>query len=235
MSEPKTIVNIVPTFLLRGIRPATVIENYRNGKYADLSISSLISNKINLSAVSTASLVSYGHTPESDVYTYRNASNNQQVIATTNHQAYSFFNKSGGHLPMGGHCYWCHRNYNQESVGIPIKMEVQYIQVPPTTDGPPHYEKQLIYYCDQCSYCSFECCLAGLKREHRIIEMSRNPFYFNSEQLLRGMHARVYPEAKPLIEANHFTLLKSNTGGFSDFIVPSNLPDQCSVDIDSSV
>jgi hypothetical protein len=223
MSEKKTVINIQPTFLLRSIRPSEVVEKYNKGYFKNLTWDNLIATIKPSPSKSQSSpnalvrdhtqLTTYGHNQESPIYSYKNSSNCQQVMVTTNHESYSYFNKTGGSLLIGGECIYCSRRYETEGLGIPVRMDIGYTLV--TRDNVSNYEKQLIYYSVDCKHCSFQCALARLQQNNHLTSTAKNPVYFNSEQLLRSLYRSMYPDGPRLIKADDPILLKSKGGSLS--------------------
>jgi hypothetical protein len=197
-----SIVGINPTFLLRKIDPVKIREKYFNGEYASLT---LPSTKINVTVPPNLMTMqpTLGTTPDCDVYTFRTKSNTLQTVATTNHQSYVILTTQGTTPPQGGECDWCRLRFDHPALGIPVRIE----EVRPD----PTAEPTLIYYIDGCM-CSFECCLAELKKHYSLSYRYRDPLYIDSEQMLRSLYAKVHPKAGFLRSANDFQLLRANRG-----------------------
>lgn len=201
-SKLDTITHITPTFLLKGIDPVKVITNYLNRKYDSLRLPlTKITTATNFTPVSL--LPRYGDSVNDQTYIYRDKTNNQQIITTSNHYSYSIVrdNIENGRpiqLLVKGKCRWCHLELKVEPVGIPIKIEIL-------------GNRSYVFHVDG-QYCSFECCYAGLKRLNIPNPYYRDPLYMDSEQMLKLMYSVIYPNAGRLREAPDWTLLKENDG-----------------------
>jgi hypothetical protein len=203
-----SIVGINPTFLLQKIDPVKIREKYFNGDYAQLTLPSTKIN-VNVPANLMALQPTLGTSPECDVYTFRTKSNTIQTVATTNHQSYVILTTQGVSPPLGGDCDWCRLKFSHAALGIPVKMD----EVRPDINSDPI----LIYYVDRC-LCSFECCLAYLKKHYAMSYRHRDPLYSDSEQMLRSLYAKVHPKAGFLSfrQANDYDLLRANHGSLDE-------------------
>jgi len=184
---------VVPTFLLRSVDPVAVLEAYQRGEYKN--VTQPPSSKVSMSnGISLAP--SYGSNPESEIYTYRNKSNNQIVVVTTNHQAYTAHINGEVYVPR--RCLWC-RGPIEEPIGIPVRLTID-------TEGVYHF------LVDRPYYCSFECCFAEIcLNNSRCI---RDPLYYDSEQMLRLWFRRAVGDTE-LIAAPDWWLLDENGGPLS--------------------
>ena len=63
----KPVMSITPTFLLRKVDPAKVLENYRAGKYAQYM---LPEQKIAVPTVSASVQPTLGTSPEDDIFSF---------------------------------------------------------------------------------------------------------------------------------------------------------------------
>ena len=118
--DKKTIVSVTPTFLLKGVDPIRIYNEYVQGKYVNMCIPH---NKIKLSVSSLALAPQHGTSIDSESYSYKDKTNNNQVVAMTNHIQYSIVKANDGkELPVIGKCEWCLRKIKQTPVGIPIAV-----------------------------------------------------------------------------------------------------------------
>jgi len=199
------IIEILPTFLLRGIEPQKIINKYLEGGYSEINKNTIEKKKINTQNIETLQLLpQYDKTHESEIYTYVDKSNVTRIVGTTNHAAYLIVkNSDGKELPYGNgrKCDWCHLELKAPPIGIPIKFE--WIEDKNT----------YIFHTDENLYDTFECCFSGLKRLTPPYFTYRDPLRMDSEQMLRFMYSVMYPKEKKLKEAPDWKLLKEN-GGF---------------------
>jgi len=213
VEKKKPIIEILPTFLLRSVDPAKVIADYQNGKYQNLSMHNKVENQptLNQRLPSISLLPDYDKSADSESYSYVDKSNVQRIVGTTNHRNYEIIKANtqlAGALPFGNgeKCNWCRVELTQSPIGIPIK-----IQCLKTKDASQGENKYYVFHCEG-SYCSFECCYAGLKQLNQPIFVTRDSLHMESEQMLRFMYDIIYPNSK-LQEAPDWRILKDN-GGF---------------------
>lgn len=196
-SDKKPLVSVTPTFLLRGIEPIKVLNDYLQGKFSQVT---LPNSKIQISSSSITLAPQYGNNGDSETYVYQHKINDHTIV-TTNHDKYILSKGSDPHeLPKGGCCLWCRQNIEISPVGIPVKIEKVF------TNAKYHF------YVDQPYYCRFECCFSGLKRDNPCCNIFRDPLYADSEQMLKLMFNILYPGKGPLKEAHDWRLLKENNG-----------------------
>ncbi len=199
-SSPLLTVN--PTFLLRGLDPSRIMDQYINGSFPRVQMPT---EKINISLISPVVSPSISSNPEDEIYMFRTKGNSFQTVATTNHQRYYLFTKEGREILKGGVCDWCRVSFDHIALGIPVRLDVHRDE---------HGREIFVYYLDGCM-CSCECALAELKRNFSLNYRYRNALYMDSEQLLRHLYSVMYPDAGPLREAPHYRLLKQNEGSLT--------------------
>lgn len=187
-----TLPTIVPTFLLRAVDPNAVLEAYLEGAYQQVTEPP---GKV-LAAKEISLAPSYGQSQKSEIYTYRNKSNNQTVVVTTNHDAYEAV--IDGKVYRPSRCLWCRGPIEEEPIGIPVKMTIS--------------EGIYYFHLDRPHYCSFECCFAELCLDNK--RCVREPLYCDSEQMLRLFFREVVGEEQ-LTAAPDWWLLEDNGGPLS--------------------
>jgi len=195
-NDNKAVVSsYTPTFLLRSIDPIKVLNDYLEGKFNNLAFPT---DKIKVATNMLSLAPQHGSTPNSEIYTYRDKTNSQQVIATTNHYQYSIVQASNGkELPIAGRCLWCLLDIEMPPIGIPVMIQ--------------YNNDEIIFHVDGC-YCTFECCYSGLLREKSASYVYRDPLYMDSEQLLKLMYKIMYPNEEKLKKSPDWRLLKENNG-----------------------
>jgi hypothetical protein len=194
----KSIISLVPTFLLRKVDPQRIYDQYREGKYQTIEMPT---EKLTVTTITNTLQPTVGVSSDSDIYAFQTKANTLQTVITTNHPQYVLFNTQGHPVLEGGTCDWCRQEFKHRALGIPIRLEEHVI----------NDQKVSVYYLDGCM-CSFECCLAELKRNYRQLYRYRDPLYMDSEQLLRHLHSQVHPNRGFLREAPDYRLLR-HAGG----------------------
>lgn len=196
----KPVVSVTPTFLLRGVDPIKVLNDYLQSKFCEIHLSK---TQVPVSSPNLTIAPQHGTTPESETYVYRTKSNTQQVVVTTNHNVFMMVKASDGTvIPPGGLCSWCRGEIKNNAVGLPVSITSN--------------QKTVTFQVDQPYYCRFECALSGLKRELSAFHLYRDPLYMDSEQMLRLMFKLMYPEAGQLQSAHDWKLHQRNNGPLND-------------------
>ena len=205
--DKKTIVSVTPTFLLKGVDPIRIYNEYVQGKYVNMCIPH---NKIKLSVSSLALAPQHGTSIDSESYSYKDKTNNNQVVAMTNHIQYSIVKANDGkELPVIGKCEWCLRKIKQTPVGIPIAVT----KVTRVSNNEKY--TNLTFHVDGLQ-CRFECAYSVLKRRNASSYLYRDPLHMDSEQMLLLMYRTMHPHSGKLMEAKDWRLLKENNGTLDD-------------------
>ena len=221
-TEDQTITAITPTFLLKGIDPINVLSEYIGGKYNNTKTTNSKPN-IGKSVTPISVVPKYGTSSEDQIYIFKDKSNINQTVVTTNHEAYTrvkaYYNGDGLQKSqiigtdegpeIAKECVWCRSEIKTEALGIPISIEI-------LQDRETH-EKAYVFHIDgNDDYCCFECCFSGFKRLNPASVIFRDPLYMDSEQMLKFMYSCVYPKGAPLREAQDYRLLKRNNGPLTE-------------------
>ena len=180
-------VVIKPTFLLKGIDPFTLAEDYKSGQV----LFGLAFEKKKITSVALTS--NRGKSFRDAIYTFRNKDNFVQTIATAGAKSFSFVDDKKI-VQKGGNCVACHRDFTHEAMGIPIHLVQQ-------------DDKVLVYKIYVT--CNFNCTLRlirYLKRQRRQVNLT------HAEQFLFYLYRKMHPEAPPLREAPDPLLLEQNDG-----------------------
>ncbi len=109
-----------------------------------------------------------------------------------------YTNKEYSELPKIG-CYWCHLPISH-IIGIPIEIA--------TINNETVY-KMIDYYC------SFQCAMAAINENNKLMERFRNPKMKDSEVILRFLYDKICP-GKRLVPSPDFRLLKANGGPLTE-------------------
>ncbi len=223
-AEEHTITAITPTFLLKGIDPIKILSDYIGGKYNNIDIN--LKPKIPKNVTPISIVPKYGTSTEDQIYIYKDKSNINQTVVTTNHEAYTrvkaYYNNEGlqksqitrvssepERSPEIKECMWCRSEIKTEALGIPISIEI--LQDRETE------EKAYVFHVDgNDDYCCFECCFSGYKRLTPASTIYRDPLYMDTEQMLKFMYSCIYSNAPPLKEAQDYRLLKRNNGPLTE-------------------
>lgn len=183
-------LRIVPTLHLRGIVPSVILARYKKGDFPGVQES-----KVNVSVTDIRLLPKFSSDPAEETFIFVDKSGSKNVYTTTNQASYRQWMEKGAYSPNVP-CQWCRYPVGDECVPIPLKM----------------VDRNL--FIGDVPYCSFECSLAGLKKEYGLSFITRDPLYRNSEYLLKHLFSKENP-GKKLKEAMDWRLLDINGGPLS--------------------
>lgn len=197
-------IKITESLMLRRVDPVDMLKKYLAGEF--------VRTEIPAEKVSMSSFVNVDHRIGNDtnakIYRLTDKTNVGQVIVTTNHDQYSYAkNISDGKQPVKrkNWCLWSKREINEESVGIPVAMEID------------RYNNKITFYVEDAYY-NFECAIAGLKRLYSCHRNYKDPLYMDAEQMLHCMYYRLYPDriGTRINEAKDWRLLDINGGPLTE-------------------
>ena len=183
-------VVIKPTFLLRGIDPYALNEEYKTGQ----SFTALVFEKKKIAPVALVS--NRGKSFRDAIYTFRNRDNFVQTIATTSAKSFTFVDEKR-EPQKGGICVACHQEFTHEAMGIPIHL---------VEDGNKVLVFKIYVICD------FRCTLRLIRLLRRL---QRRINLMHAEQFLRYLYRKMHPNGPLLQEAPDPLLLENNDGSLT--------------------
>ena len=191
------ILRITESFSLRKIDAKSIANKFFKGDYANRGWPE---NKIR-SGVSVVKIgKDIGNDKSSEIFSYKDKNNNNQIIYTTNHALYKYISEgsSGINCPILK-CQYCKRGNLKKPIGLPIAMSK---------------EGEKITFHVTGSFCDFGCAFSHLKRRTGTSRLYRGPLFMNSEQMLNLLYYRVYPErvGETIKEKPDWDLLRDNGG-----------------------
>ena len=212
------ILKITESFSLRKIDPKVIARKFFQGDYTNRS---LPETKIRGSVSVVKIGKDIGNDKNSEVFSYKDRNNNNQVIYTTNHALYKYVmdsqssanTKDTKENPPILKCKYCKRGGMRRPIGLPIKMEKK------VKKGG---EEITFHVVD--SFCDFGCTFSYLKRRTTISRLYRGTLFANAEQLLHIFYYRVYPDriGESIREKPDWDLLRENGGPLSNEEFDSN-------------
>lgn len=202
---------INPTFLLKGLDPIKLLEDYRKG-YFNHPITHK-NKKITLSTSNITVLPTYSNNSQAPVYQIKDRNNSNIIIATSGHENFQVYTANGGSLPSGGRCSYCREDITTTSMGYPIAHEEKII-LTPEEDGITRYRIHQIYWVED-RFCSFECTLGYIRNMLSRPVNNRDSTLLDSETLLKQLYLQMYPEGGVLRPAQDPKLLIGNGGSLS--------------------
>jgi len=194
---------VVPTFLLKGVDPRKLLEDYRNGHFAQPRSTA---SKINVLTKLNLLAPSYSTNRSAPVYTMRDRHNTNIVIASSNHVRWSMTNAHDHQPPSGGTCGWCRTRITSGAIGYPIDFqELTYTG----SDGATN----IVYrFGVEDTFCDCECALAYIQNN---ILFTTSPLHMNARVYLNILYMIMYPKQGPLLAAQCPLLLIDNGGSLS--------------------
>lgn len=184
-------VVIKPTFLLKGINPFALADDYDNGK---LKLNDLKVEKAKITTVVLAN--NRGKTFRQGIYCFRNRDNVLQTLATSGAKNFSFYDEKGENK-KGGICMVCRDEFKGQSIGVIVKLS---------------QDKDTISVYSLGTTCGFRCSL----RLTRSLRRERNSINFiHSEQFLKFVYRRMYPDKPDLTPSPDPLLLDINGGSLN--------------------
>lgn len=183
-------VVIKPSFLLKGIDPFALSEEYKN----NLILTSLTFDKKKIASVALTS--NRGKSFHDAIYSFRNRDNFIQTVATAGAKSFSFVDDKKD-VQKGGICVACHREFNHEAMGIPIHLVQQ-------------SDKVLVFKIYVT--CNFRCTLRlirYLKRQGRQVNLT------HAESFLFYLYSKMHPNGPPLHPSPDPLLLDQHDGSLT--------------------
>lgn len=204
---------ITPTFLLKGVDIHRLIADYQAGAF---NRPWTYKKKIKLSQTSTSLAPKYGVSNRDPIFSIKDKHNSNVVFATSGHNDFEVFTRTGGNLPIGGRCCLCGDDFDQTALGYPIGYQEQLI-LPNNQEDPLKARYRIMYvFWVEGRFCSFECALGYIRLILARPADFRDPTLKESERLLKLLFSLTYPDNKtPLRPAQDPRLLQSNGGSLT--------------------
>ena len=178
-NRPRMTVN--PAFVLPGIDPWAIRENYHKGAFRLLKLP--LGRKENLPLVNSAIQAPIGTTAMDDSFSIKLKNNAMQTIVTTNTCFFNMFTHEQRPIPIGGICHWCRFPYEEHSICIPIQKK----QIPKegpvgSTELPLEQFGYNIYF-GEGLFCNPQCALAALNNYRNIGSIFRSNYQYSESYL----------------------------------------------------
>lgn len=196
-------------FLLKGIDPNELFNDYKSGKFLDnfeeIKKFPLAQNNKLIQAV-------YGNSDTDPIFSIKDRNNNSVVIATSGHENYELFSDNNGECPnIGGRCDFCKRDFDTQNIGYPVAHEEYTLLV---NDTKPYYKIHYVFWMHG-ETCSLECSLSEIrKNQFRHTEYKENSTR-NSEYMIHKLFKLMYQNSGTLRPAQEPKLLKTNKGSLT--------------------
>jgi hypothetical protein len=196
-------------FLLKGIDPNKLLNDYKNGK---ISVAFENIKKFPLASNNKLIVPVYGISDNDPIFSIKDRNNNSAVIATTGYDDYELFMADGECPSMGGRCDFCKQDFNHRNLGYPVAHEEYTLLI---NHDIPHYKIHYIFWM-YGETCSLECSLSKIREnQFRHSEYKEN-LTKNSEYMLHKLFKLMYPNSGILRPAQNPKLLKINKGSLTE-------------------
>lgn len=192
-----------PTFLLKGINPNELLNDYQNGQFSVIKPSP--GGKIVIAKNMIVVAPKYSDSNHEHIFSFKDKNNIDMIYATGNHTNYEIYLAGGEELPVGGRCDWCKEDFTHESLGYPIGYQEQTILVD------DHHRVIYVFWVEG-EFCCFECAFADLKRSNNQTPTYRDINIRDSETMLKMLFVIMFPNESVLQPAKDYRLLKFNKG-----------------------
>ena len=203
---------VTPTILLKGIDPNKLFQDYQAGVFSR-SIQHKSKIKIAHNAIILAQ--SYGTSNREPIFCRKDRNNCSVIFATTGHEDFEVFTRTGGQLPVGGRCDYCKEDFTHTAVGYPIGyQELTLLTNDSTNPKEAHYRTLYVFWVEG-RHCDFECVLGKIRKFMNQPAVNRDTTLRDSERMLKFLYKLSYPTAGPLRPAQDPELLISNNGSLS--------------------
>lgn len=193
-----------PSFLLKGINPAKIREEYRKGLF-NKTAEELLKDLAKITLVDRREIIDSVQCDNVDAGTYcvRDKAGGTAVYATSNYEAYKLYDLSGS-LETGGRCLTCTRDIKGNPIGYPMH-ETQHVEV---------VDNRARLFTIFWTRGRFDTCRC-MKRYVRIMKQLGDPIFMNTDRHLKRLLQFMYPGER-IMEANDPELLICNGGSLTD-------------------
>lgn len=200
---------VTPTFLLKGVEQQKLISDYQQGYFSVPRKKS----KIIISEDTPILDKIYSTSNSEPIFSFKDNYNNNIIIATTGHDDFEIYTRSGGKLQEGGRCNFCRQDFTEIAIGYPIKQQELSILTRNEKDQ-EIYRNIYVFWVDG-KFCKFSCALAHIRNMLAKSSEYRDPTMSDSERLLKQMYKLVYPNSGVLRPSQDPNLLKINGGSLT--------------------
>lgn len=201
---------VTPTFLLKGIDPQKIISDYQAGVF---STPTHAKQKIKISQNSTILSPSYGSSNQDAIFCIKDKNNCSTVVATSGHEDYQIYTRTGGFLPKGGRCELCKEDFVETAIGYPVGFNEHTILTNDDSDINNAKYRTLYIFWVEGRFCSFECSL-GFVQMILSKPFDRDNTLLDSEFLLKLLFKLMHPLGN-LRASQDPRLLKTNGGSLT--------------------
>jgi hypothetical protein len=203
-------ISIIPSITLLGVNHGRLLADYKSGKF-DRPLPDHA--PIRFATNSTIIAKTYSTNTFDAMYSIENKNKVKTIIVTTNHSNFSTFLKNQ-EIQEGGVCDCCKITFTQAVTSYPISYDEQFLPVQ-NEEGEILYQAVFTFWTEG-EFCSYECALCYLRTMAARPSCKRDDQLSCSERHLKWLYLLTYPEAGPLMPANHYRLRDGNGGSLTD-------------------
>lgn len=192
--EKRPAVYYVPSFTLKGIDSAAIIDKYLSGGFSKIDLISLPKGKAPM-AISGGELKLKPSSSTDSRYIVSGWTGGSQIVTVGSQRFIDCESGKDYSESSAERCFWC-RLPIEKVIGVPIKVE--------------QVETITIYYMID-AYCCFECTLAGIIADGSQRYCQKYNLFHDARQYLIRLFRETYP-GKSLNPSQDFRFLKINGG-----------------------
>lgn len=198
---------IKPTIFLKSVNYKKLLQNYKSGNFLPFE-KEKIQNVIKSESLLKKEL---GKDNVSGVFSVKEKSGNEIVIATSSHQNFVEFIKNGN-LVKGGTCQSCIQSFDTVQIGYPVKCQEEQFLI--TENDKSYYKIIYTFWVEGC-FCSYECCFYFVRYNISKSYDFRDTILRDSERMLRQLYVLTFGPNSILQISNDPKLLITNNGSLT--------------------
>jgi hypothetical protein len=200
---------ITPTFILKGINPTSVLQDYERGFFTRP-----IQKKQKITILQNSLILSSNYSSSSNdgIFAIKDKNNSTVIFACTGHSDFEIFNTTGENI-IGGRCEFCRDDFTNAAVGCPLAYKENMVLT--NSDGNKPIYKIYYSFWVEGRFCTFECALAYIQNILNKPSVNRDTTMRDSEKLLKSLYKLIHPESTSLRPSQEPRLLKVNGGSLT--------------------
>lgn len=215
-------IKLLPTFKLSKVDVDQLIKGYHAGSYTEIKLGPMKVRLIDPVSSTSIMAVNYSNNPRDAIFAITDRSNQDTIIATTNHKTLDYYEAKGGKLPSSGRCTWCRTFVNpgpKDGPGIDMKNPEYQMTLLPIHMTKVVINNNTIYVVYGIDlFCDESCCLAQCKLMYSLGIRQNEQQYSHSEQYIHQLYHlnnQDHKDQKDLVAAPDFRLLDINGGSLT--------------------
>jgi hypothetical protein len=199
----KTLVNVIPSFLLRGIDPNEILNQYKSGQFSGLHFSPSTGIKVKVAPITFVPIST--ESTNDPFYSFRDKNGYPHVVAFTNQDEYLSYMKGEkiSHI-----CMLCFKSFTHDVESIPLSAELRYFK----KENEENTLIKTIIVIGEGSYCCPDHCFTALRM--MVYNHRHDMLYHDSEMIYKNIISERFPGLQ--LKEVDIKLLKRFGGSVSD-------------------